>query len=171
VGAAYPALNALLGRLTDGEVRRMVFGAHHGLLNVGFSLGALARRRRHRGPGTLARHVSAYRDTAAAGSPGDPTPWLNSRASSSGCPLQRHPPAAKGRQAVRLDLTSEAVRLSPGKIVGHAASCAPDPNQGPLRRHPSQPWPGLEAGRRELVAWSVQHGPGLLRSPAVERER
>jgi MFS family permease len=41
-GAAYPALNALLGELTDGEVRRTVFGAHHGLLNVGFSVGALA---------------------------------------------------------------------------------------------------------------------------------
>jgi MFS family permease len=41
VGAAYPALNALLGQLTEGEVRRTVFGAHHGLLNVGLSLGAL----------------------------------------------------------------------------------------------------------------------------------
>jgi MFS family permease len=42
VGAATPSLNALLGQLTDGEVRRTVFGAHHGLLNVGFSVGALA---------------------------------------------------------------------------------------------------------------------------------
>jgi MFS family permease len=42
VGAAYPALNALLGELTDGEVRRIVFGVHHGLVNAGFSIGAIA---------------------------------------------------------------------------------------------------------------------------------
>jgi MFS family permease len=41
-GAAYPAMNALLGELTAGEVRRVVFGVRHGLLNAGFSLGALA---------------------------------------------------------------------------------------------------------------------------------
>lgn len=41
VGAAYPALNTLLGELTTGDNRRLVFGAHHGLVNAGFSLGAL----------------------------------------------------------------------------------------------------------------------------------
>jgi MFS family permease len=40
-GAAYPALNTLLGELTEGDTRRLVFGAHHGLVNIGFSLGAL----------------------------------------------------------------------------------------------------------------------------------
>jgi MFS family permease len=41
VGTAYPTLNALLGELTDGDTRRLVFGAQHGLANLGFSLGAL----------------------------------------------------------------------------------------------------------------------------------
>jgi MFS family permease len=39
-GAAYPAPNALLGQLTESEARQTVFGVHHGLLNLGFSVGA-----------------------------------------------------------------------------------------------------------------------------------
>jgi MFS family permease len=37
VGTAYPALNTLLGELTDDDTRRLVFGARHGLANVGFT--------------------------------------------------------------------------------------------------------------------------------------
>jgi MFS family permease len=59
VGAAYPALNALLGQLTDGEVRRTVFGAHHGLVNAGFSLGALGAAAIV-AQGTLARFQFLY---------------------------------------------------------------------------------------------------------------
>jgi MFS family permease len=40
IGTAIPAQRAVLGQLTEGEMRRVVFGASHGLANVGFTVGA-----------------------------------------------------------------------------------------------------------------------------------